>query len=148
MSWQLTNGTGSAYALLTFHGVSDLQMLSPADIQAQLLTMTFQDGPIDLQPARFNLLSARTDSTELRSEIEAKILRLSFSMVCNALFLELCPGYPSQPYAAIDHIRQIHVDRNGNQVASRVQAYFQQLMDAAHPFSSQRDFPVSLYAKF
>ncbi len=130
-SWQLTNGTGSAFTLLMFHGVSDLRTLSPADVQAQLLKVTFQDGPINLQPAGFNLSSARTDSTELRSEIEAKILRLSFSMVCNALFLELCPGYSSQPHAAIDHISQIHVDYNGNQVASTVQAYFQQLMGAA-----------------
>jgi hypothetical protein len=147
-SWKLTNGTGSAYTLLTFHGVSDLRTLSPADVQAQLLIVTFQDGPIDLQPARFNLSLARTDSTELRSEIEAKILRLSFSTVCNALFLELCPGYSSQPHAAIDHICQIYVDCNGNQVASMVQAYFQQLMGAAHPFSSQRDFPVSVCTKF
>jgi hypothetical protein len=93
-------------------------------------------------------LLARTDSTELHSEIEAKILRLSFSTVYNALFLKLCPGYSSQPHAAIVHIRQIHVDRNGNQVASTVQAYFQQLMGAARLFSSQRDFPVSVCAKF
>jgi hypothetical protein len=120
-----------------FHGASDLRTLSPTKIQAQLLEVTFQDGLVNLQPARFNLSSARTDSTELCSEIEAKILLLSFSTVCNALFLELCPGYSSQPHAAIDHIRQMHRDRDGNQVASTVQAYFQQLMGAARPLSSQ-----------
>jgi hypothetical protein len=73
-SRQLLNGTGTAYNLLTFHGPSDLRTLSPAEIQAQLLDVTFQDGPVDLQPACFNLSSARTDSTKLRSEIEAKIL--------------------------------------------------------------------------
>jgi hypothetical protein len=87
-SRQLLNGTGTAYNLLTFHGPSDLQTLSPAEIQVQLLDVTFQDGPVNLQPACFNLSSARTDSTELQSEIEAKILQLSFSTVCNALFLE------------------------------------------------------------
>jgi hypothetical protein len=103
----------NAYNLLMFHGASDLWTLSPAEIQAQLLEVTFQDGPVNLQPARFNLSSARTDSTELHSEIKAKILRLSFSMVCNALFLELCPGYSSQPHAAIDHICQMHTDCDG-----------------------------------
>ncbi len=103
--WQLFNGQQTAYNLLTFHGPGDLWTLSPAELQAQILDMTFQDGPVDLQPARFNLSSARLDSTELRSEIKAKILRLSFSTVCNALFLELCPGYSSQPHAAIDNIR-------------------------------------------
>jgi hypothetical protein len=145
---QLFNGQQTAYNLLTFHGPGNLRTLSPAEIQAQILDVTFQDGPVDLQPACFNPSSARTDSTELRSEIKAKILQLSFSTVCNALFLELCPGYSSQPHAAIDHICQIHSDRNRNQVASTVQAYFQQLMGAARPFSSHRDFPVSACARF
>ncbi len=147
-SRQLLNGTGTAYNLLTFHGSGDFRTLSPAEIQAQLIDVAFQDGPVDLQPACFNLSSARSDSTELRSEIEAKILRLLFLMVCNALFLEFFPRYSSQPHAAIDHIRQIHSDRDGNQVASTVQAYFQQLMGAARPFSSQRNFPVSMCARF
>jgi hypothetical protein len=42
----------------------------------------------------------------------------------------------------------MHTDCDGNQVASTVQAYFQQLMGAARPFSSQQDFPVSVCAKF
>jgi hypothetical protein len=148
MSRQLLNGTGTAYNLLTFHEPGDLRTLSPAETQAQLLDVTFQDGPVDLQPACFNLSSARPNSTELQSEIEAKILQLSFLTVCNTLFLELCPGYSSQPHAAIDHIRQIHSDHDGNQVASTVQAYFQQLMGAARPFSSQQDFPMSVCAWF
>jgi hypothetical protein len=69
-------------------------------------------------------------------------------MVCNTLFLELCPGYSIQPQAAIDHIHQIHSDRNRNQAASTVQVYFQQLMGAARPFSSHRDFPVSVCTRF
>ncbi len=75
-------------------------------------------------------------------------MQLSFSTVCNALFLELCPGYSSQPHAVIDHICQIHSDRNGNQVASTVEAYFQQLMGAAWPFSSHGEFPVSVCTRF
>jgi hypothetical protein len=103
MSRQLLKGTGTAYTLLIFHGPGDLRTLSPAEIQAQLLDVMFQDGPVNLQPARFNLSSTRFDSTELRSEIKAKILRLSFLTVCNALFIKLCPGYSSQPHAAINH---------------------------------------------
>jgi hypothetical protein len=131
-----------------FHGASDLRPLSPAESQALLLELTFQDGPVGLQPACFNLSSARTDSTELRCEIKAKILRLFFLTVCNALFLKLRPGYSSQPHTVIEHIRHMHKDRDGNQVASTVQANFQQLMGAARPFSSQQDFLVSACAKF
>jgi hypothetical protein len=75
---QLLNGTGTAYNLLTFHGPGDLQTLSPAEIQAQLLDVVFQDGPVDLQPACFDLSSARSNSTELQSDIKAKISRMSF----------------------------------------------------------------------
>ncbi len=121
---------------------------APAQIQAQLLNVTFQDGPLDLQPARFNLSSVRTDSIEMRLDIEARILQLAFSTVWNTLFLKLCPGYSSQPHAAIAHICQIHMDHDGNQVVSLVQACFQQLMGTARPFSSHRDFPMSVCARF
>jgi hypothetical protein len=57
ISRQLLNGQQTAYNLLTFHGPGDLQTLSPTDIQAQLFDVTYQDGPVDLQPARFNLSS-------------------------------------------------------------------------------------------
>ncbi len=75
-------------------------------------------------------------------------MQLSFSTVCNALFLKLCPRYSIQPQAVIDHIRQIHSDRNGNQAPSTVQVYFQQLMGAARPFSTHREFPVSVCTRF
>ena len=84
----------------------------------------------------------------MRSEIEGKILRLAYPTICNTLFLELCPCYSNQPHAALDHIRQVHHDRDGNQVVSTVQAYFQQLMNASRPFSSQREFPISVCQKF
>jgi hypothetical protein len=91
---------------------------------------------------------ARTDSTALHIDINLKILRLAFATICNTLFMELCPGYSNQPHAALLHIRQVHVNAAGNQVSSTVQAYFQQLMSTAHPFSSQREFPVSVCQRF
>jgi len=147
-SVQVTDGNGNAYNLLTFHGPADLRTMSPAEVQALILDVTLQDGPVDLQPSKFNLTSARTDSTEMRSDNEGRIVRLASPSVLHTMFLELCPGYSMQPHAAIDHIRQVHTDRDGNQVVSTVQAYFQQLMGAARPFSGQRDFPVSLCARF
>jgi len=64
------------------------------------------------------------------------------------MFTELCPGYSNQPHAALDHIRQVHNDKDGNAVSSSVQAYYQQLMSASRPFSSQREYPVSVCARF
>jgi hypothetical protein len=70
-------------------------------------------------------------------EIYQKILHLASPTICNTLFLELCLEYSSQAHTALEHIRQIHTDAAGNQIVSTVQAYFQQLMSAACPFSSQ-----------
>ncbi len=144
----LTNGVGNAYNLMTFHGPNDLCMLSPAKVKEQLLDKMLQDGPVELMPTSFGLTTAQTSGTVLRTEIDQKILRLAFRTVCHTLFLELCPGYSTQPHAALDHIRQVHMDRQGNQVVSSVQSYFQQLMSAARPFTNQRDFPISVCAKF
>jgi hypothetical protein len=55
--------------------------MSPAEVQAQILKVNFQDGPVDLQPSKSNLSSARTDSFEMRSDTEGKIVRLASAMV-------------------------------------------------------------------
>jgi hypothetical protein len=123
-SVQVRDGAGNAYNLLTFHGPEDLCTMSPAEVQAQLLDVTFQDGLADLQPSKFNLSSARTDSSEMRSDNEGRIIRLASATVWHTMFLELRPGYSMQPHAAIEHICQVHTDRDGNQVVSTVQAYF------------------------
>ncbi len=64
------------------------------------------------------------------------------------MFTKLCPGYSNQPHAALEHIRQVHTDKDGNAVSSSIQAYYQQLMNASRPFSSQREYPVSVCARF
>ena len=144
----MTNGAGAAYNLTTFHGTADLRTLTEEQVWAEILDITLQDGPVELQPASFGVTSARTDSLALRAEIESKILRLAYKTICNTLFIELCPGYSNQPHAALDHIRQVHSDRDGNSVVSSVQSFYQQLMSASRPFSSQRDYPVSGCARF
>jgi hypothetical protein len=144
----LMNGNGMQYSITMFIGPGDLQMLSPPDVRAQILDLTIQGNPLDLLPQSFNVRSARTDSIALQMEINQKILRLASPMICNTLFTELCPGYSSQPHATLKHIRQILTNAAGNQVVSTVQAYFQQLMSAAHPFSSHQSFPVSVCQRF
>jgi len=70
----MTNGVGAGYNLVTYHGLDDLRTLTMRQVQDNILAQTLQDGPYDLQPASFNLTTARTDGTALRSEIEGKIL--------------------------------------------------------------------------
>jgi hypothetical protein len=64
------------------------------------------------------------------------------------MFTKLCPGYSNRPHAALDHIRQVHSNKDSNKVSSLVQAYYQQLLNASHPFLSQREYPVSACAHF
>jgi hypothetical protein len=92
-SCTMTNGNGGAYNLVTYHGPGNLRTRTMQQVHNDILAQTLQDGPYDLQPASFNLTTARTDGTALRSKIEGKILRLAYPTICNTLFLELCPGY-------------------------------------------------------
>ena len=64
------------------------------------------------------------------------------------MFTELCPGYSNQPHAVLEPIRQVHNDKDGNPVSSSVQAYYQQLLNASCPFTSQRAYPVSVCSRF
>ncbi len=129
MSRVMTNGNNVPYNLVTYHGPDDLRTCTMQQVQTDILAQTLQDSPYDLQPASFNLAMARTDGIALRSEIEGNFLKLAYPTICNTLFLELCPGYSNQSHAILDHIRQVHYDRDGNQVISTVQAYFQQVMN-------------------
>jgi hypothetical protein len=144
----LVNENGVQYSITTFIGPSDLRTLSPQEVQAQILNLTIQGDPLDLLPPSFNVRSARTDSIALQMEINQKILCLALPTICNTLFTGLCPGYSSQPHAVLEHIRQVHTDAAGNQVASTVKAYFQQLMSAPRPFSSQWSFLVTICQQF
>jgi hypothetical protein len=127
----MMNEAHTAYNLTTYHGAADLRTLPQQEVQADILDHTLQDGPLELQPANFGATSAQTDPTAIRTEIESKTLRLAYQSICHTLLLKLCPGYSNQPHMALDHIRQVHTDHNGNAVSSSVQAYYQQLMSAS-----------------
>jgi hypothetical protein len=147
-SQAMVNSAGRGYNLVTYHGADNLCTLPMDQVEATILNQTLQDGPYGLQLASLNLTTARTDGMSLRSKIEGKILRLAYPTICNTLFLKLCPSYSNQPHMALDHICQVHFDCDGNQVVSNVQVYFQQMMNALRPFSSQREFPISVCQKF
>jgi hypothetical protein len=66
-SQAMVNGAGAGYNLVTFDGADDLCTLQSPEVQATILNQTLQDGPYDLQPASFNLTTARTDGALLRS---------------------------------------------------------------------------------
>jgi hypothetical protein len=61
----LVNGNGVQYSITKFIGPSDLRMLSPQEVWAQILDLTIQGNPLDLLPPSFNEQLARTDSIAL-----------------------------------------------------------------------------------
>jgi hypothetical protein len=101
-SRDMTNGNGGAYHLTTFLGPDDICLIPAAEFSRDILTVTLQDGPIDLLCPDFNLTSAKTDSTT----IAAEIIRLATPSILDHLFNQLYPGYSKEPHAALDHIRQ------------------------------------------
>jgi hypothetical protein len=140
----MTNGAGGAYNLVSFLGVEDLRTLTPAEVKATILDPCLQDGPVLLKASNFNLQIANTDSTDISLDIEQKILKLSWHQICTSVFAEICPGYSSQPHAALDHIKKSYVDNDGNMVSTPVFAYYQRMMNGTRPFAGEARFPVSV----
>jgi hypothetical protein len=141
-------GAGNAYNLTTWQGESNLRAMSNNGVKTYILDITFQDGPVNLQAAAFGLTSARTKGTELGLSINTKIMKLAYKTVCKTMFTEICPDYSDQPHAALDLIKQVSIDLNGNLVSALIYAYHTRLMNAARPFTSDQDYPISLCAKF
>jgi hypothetical protein len=141
-------GQGNAYNLTTWQGGSNLKAMSNNDVKTYIIDITLQDGPVNLQAAAFGLTSARTDGTDLGLSIDTKIMKLAYKTVCKTMFTKLCPDYSDQTHAALDLIKQVSIDSNGNPVTASIYAYHARLMNAARPFTSERDYPISLCAKF
>jgi hypothetical protein len=70
-------GTSQAYNLTTWQGHENLKVLSCELVKTDILEVTLQDRPLDLQPAAFGLTSARTEGTVLGSSIDSKIMKLA-----------------------------------------------------------------------
>jgi hypothetical protein len=137
----VTNGVGTAYNLVSFLGVDDLHTLTPPVVQTVLPDACLQDGPVLLKASDFNLQNANTDSTDIALDIKQKILKLAWHQLCTSIFAKICP---SQPHAALDHIKQSYVDSEGNMVSTPVFAYYQRMMNGMWPFAGEARFPVSV----
>jgi hypothetical protein len=64
------------------------------------------------------------------------------------MFTELCLDYSDQPHSDLDLIKKVSIDPNGNLVSAPISAYYMRLIKAARPFNSERNYPISLCAKF
>ncbi len=119
-----------------------------AEFAQDVLAHTLQDGPIDLLCPDFNLTSAKMDSTNIKAEISSKIIRLATPSVLDSLFNQLCPGYSKEPHTALNHVRQIYNDANGNKVFSSVYNYYTQILAVSCPFIDMETLPVSVCQAF
>ena len=144
----MVNNVGNPYQLVTYHGPDDLRTLTPEQVTRDILQQVHQDNPLLLRASQFNLTAASTDSIELMSSINDRILRLAYPQIVHSLFNELCPNYSDQPHAALEQVKQTFTDQDGVTHTSSVHAYYQKMRAAARPFSSQPTYPVSLCNKF
>jgi hypothetical protein len=61
----LNTGTNQAYNLTAWQGTANLKGMSCDKVKTEILNVTLQDGPVNLQLAAFGLTSARTDDIVL-----------------------------------------------------------------------------------
>jgi hypothetical protein len=144
----MTNGNNQPYCLASWLGDADLCAMSTANLIRNVLSHTFQDGPINLLCPKFILTLAKMDSTAIKAEISSKIIHLAAPLVLNSLFNQLCPGYSKEPHATLDHVRQTYNDENGNTVFLSMYEYYTQIFAASCPFIDQEVLPVSVCQAF
>jgi hypothetical protein len=144
----MTNGHASPYRLTTYLGPDDIRTMPPDVFSRDILGITLQDGPINLLRPEFNLTAAKTDSTIIEAEINMNVIHLATQSVIDHLFNKLCPGYSKEPHAALNHIRQMYNDSNGNTVFSSVFEYYTQILAASRPFINQELLPISVCQAF
>ena len=82
----VTGGNNQAYNLTTWQGTANLKGMSCDKVKTGILDITFQEGPVDLQPAAFGLTASRTDGIVLRSVVDSKIMKLAYLTICKNLF--------------------------------------------------------------
>jgi hypothetical protein len=144
----MTNGQGSLYCLTTYLGPDDIRTMPPDVFLRDILSVTLQDGSIDLLFPKFKLTAAKTDSTIIEAKINMKVICLATPSVIDHLFNQICLGYSKEPHAAINHIRQMYNDSNGNAVFSFVFEYYIQILAAPCPFINQEVLPISICRAF
>ena len=144
----LTNGAGANYNLTTFHGAADLRTLSVDEIRRDVLSQVFQDAPVELVEAAFNLATVSTESTSIQARIKNDILRIAMKTIEHAIFESLCPNYTMEPQAAVESVFQVAKDNEGNEITHTVANYYAYLFASARPLLHQRNLPVDLVSIF
>ena len=94
-------GNNQAYNLTTWHGTVNLKGMPRNEFQSDILDITLQDGPADLQPSAFGMTSARTNGIVLKTAVNNKIMKLAYLTVCKTLFTEFVP------VTAISHMQHL-----------------------------------------
>jgi hypothetical protein len=95
----LTNGINIQYFLVLFLGINDLCILTPIQVQTDILVHVQKDDPGLLKASDFNLRTATTDSNDINLKIDRKILKLAWHQICASVFTEICTQ------ATLDHIK-------------------------------------------
>ncbi len=144
----MVNGVGGNYNLTSWLGAADLSTLSCSEVCKNILKPRLHDGPITLSLADFNLAEANVNAKTIRDTIQAKILKLGFKQICTTIFQKLCPGYSNQPHAVLEHICQSAPGPNGQMVTASIIEYYQCMMNALRPFTTEQTYVISVCNRF
>jgi hypothetical protein len=147
-SCNMTIASNQAYHLTTYLDLGDLQAMVADKFQRDILSITLQDGQVNLLLPTFNLTLVGMDCTTLVLEICSKIIMLATPSVLECLFNQLCPGYSKEPQTALDHIQQMYEDTEGNTIFQLVFDYYSQILGTTCPFVDQDFLPISICQVF
>ena len=98
----------------TFLGLEDIRTYIVDAFQKEVLKFTCQKKPASLVAATFGATSVGLDFSKKDELFRDDLIESNFSWLEDELFKTCCPGVAYRPSAALNQVKQGHVDENGN----------------------------------
>jgi hypothetical protein len=117
------NGAGTVIEYTTCVLPADLRTWTPEFLKTEVLEKTYQTKVAGIEPATFGSTSATLDSDKHHTGFMEKVLEKHVPWLEGEIFKTVCPGVVFRPSSALNGVRQVLTDANGNTVIVPVHLY-------------------------
>ena len=139
----ILDGGGNYVTVHTFLGPDDIRLYTADAVQTEILMLTRQTKPASLTAATFGMTSASLDSSKKDELFREDLIESNFSWLEDELFKTCCPGVAYRPSSALNQVKQIYTDANGNKTCVPIQLYMTNVLIAMNCMG-RKDYEVDV----
>ena len=110
----IKNGAGTVIEYTSCILPDDLRTWTPEFLKAEVLEKTYQTKVAGIEPAAFGSTSATLASEKHHTAFREKVLNKHVPWLEGEIFKTVCPGVVFRPSSALNGVRQVITDENGN----------------------------------